>query len=186
VKRLQNLIKDECTKLGLEVPNITFIENDGEFIHFNIEAWDTFKYSRRGTDGRYIREGTDLNGIGISENCLIDKVVINQTRRKSYLEAYNTALKAANGNHKRVVALGTREYPNFIVVDDTVANASGDTHYFRFTTDETPNPNLSSWIGWDAADAYRNAKPYLKGNVTGISVITKADWELEYQAKVKG
>jgi hypothetical protein len=47
-----------------------------------------------------------------------------------------------------------------------------------------PYTSLNYYI--DAAYAYRNAKPYLKGNVTGIIVITKADWELEYQAKVKG
>jgi hypothetical protein len=182
IKALEAGLKIACE--GLTVPPITHVadDDDGEFIHFNVEAWSTWKYSLRKSDGMFIREGTALDGKGISETLLVSRIVDEQARHHAFVTAYEAAVIEAKGNSRRVVILN-RDEAKMLVVDETVAHANPNEVYFQVWVKDKPTP--CTWMAFSAQDAANTtAHWYDKTSITKISTITKEDWERKYKQSI--
>lgn len=183
--RLQIALIEACNKAGMIgdlIPPITHVEDDGDYIHFCVEAWSTWKYSYRKSDGRYIREATALNGAGLDEETLVSRIVDQQASRAAFLKAYDAAKAEADGNAQRIVILD-RDEARMLVVPQHVADAMGSReHFFQVWVGNGERP--FTWDAFDATEAARFTQAYHSApQITRIDVITRAAWELQYKAE---
>lgn len=175
---------NEADLVGDLVPPVKHLEDEGKYIHFVVEAWSTWKYSFRKSDGRYIRESTALNGVGIDEETLVSRIVEQQKSFKTFLDARNKAIQEAGGNVRRVVVLD-REEGKMLVVPQRVVDAwGGRNHFFQVWVGNGTRP--MTWEAFDASEAVGFTRTYHNAqNITKVDVILKSDWELQYQQEQK-
>lgn len=124
-----------------------------ERIDLNIENWSTWKGSFRLSDGRFIREGTDLNGPGLSMFSLCRRMIreleAHAERIKLYEEARATNSIVFNGSP--------------VVVENADAEAwysRRDVIFELYAADGT----CSRWYGPNAETALNNSYPWTKNN----------------------
>lgn len=181
--RIQERLNKFCNRLNLDLVPLSHVESEAEFIHFNAEAWSTWKYSFRMSDKKYIRESTALNGRGISESELVKRIIREQIEWKRFKDSYNKALNDANGNHRRVVILNRRE-GLILVVPEHVANASHKTHFFQVWCGDAEH--AFTWEAFDASEAVSLTRVYYGAKcIKKIDVILKTKWEKQHQEKTK-
>lgn len=101
---LSQSLKLAAQEADVSVPPITHIQEDAAFsqieadgktyhyphlVHFNIECWNTFKFSLRVKDGKFIPEGTNLDGKGYTEKLLVKMSIDDKVAQKKFIESRN-------------------------------------------------------------------------------------------------
>lgn len=120
-----------------------------ETFHVNIEAWSTFKYSFRVSDGKWIREGVDLNSSGLSTAQVYKRVLENIKAHAKIIALHNEA-DASNC----VVFNGA-----LVVVEN--ADAKSWMHPQTVWTLIDENGIESNWYGFGPKEALENAYPFV-------------------------
>lgn len=131
--------------------------NYPEMIDFNIENWSTFKGTFRLSDGRVIREGVDLNSVGMSIGQLYKRMLIQLKAHAETIALHNKATKE-----------------NALVFRGKLVKAKGfeAKTWFGVETIFTIHTRVgkSDWYGRNADDALSNAAAFLKQQPTRIEV----------------
>ncbi len=140
---------------------ILITDTESGYVHFNIEAWSTFKFSLRLSDMKPIMEGKDLTNItmGWELDDLIEKISQN-------LKAWDSFIKLSNSidRNKQFILNNT-----IVVNYESNAPHTGGIFEVEFTKDSELcqgmmkpflNKPIQEWYGYNHEDAVRNAMEY--------------------------
>lgn len=178
------------THVQEEFGQLNVVEEGGTFdyphvIHFNAEAWSTFKYSLRLVDGRFIREGTSLSGEGITQAELIQRIVESKQAHVEFCRAHEAAHKQAAERGMHALRVGGNEY---VLIDEATHKALGPKDGVLFKVIREDGSGSSAWIVWDAAEAITQELTYYRRNpspITGVIAVPDVDdcWGLKRGTK---
>lgn len=158
----------ECSELRAEVNGYSQgdsrIENEiehnyPECLEISFYNWSTSHYSYRILDSRWILEGADLNGLGISTFRLMRREINNLKSYKRHVMRHNEA------NKSNCIVFGS--YLVQCVNIDKNYWIGGQQAIFTITDNKGYE---SDWYGMSADDALNNAAAFLNNIPIEISI----------------
>lgn len=148
---MKKRLNRHASNLGLSYRcDFNFLNFEGDFCHLNIESKNTNKLSYRISDSRFIREGADMYGAGLSIPSMYRRV-LRELRSHAKCISLNKEARETNC----IVFQGQL----VAVENDSIDSMHVTNCIYRLIN---ADGSSSTWYGHYAEDAIRNASPWLK------------------------